>query len=388
MNKKDSNSNDLKDFFKGFSDAEDRLEFKMGNECDKVETLSTGSPGLDNILFGGIPKGRITQFYGKSGSGKTFAAMLAIKEAQKENSAAVQIFADVEQTFNADWCTSIGIDVSKVGVLDGDSASNGKELFERILGTPKEDRSHMYVGKNKHGLLDKIVDGELNINLLIIDSIGAIIPPIEAVSSPSKYNMAPLSRFLTPAFKKLSVEVSKANIPVIVINHVKDSLDPFGGNTPQFSGGNTFTHHLSANVFFEVVTRKDTAILDENENKIGHLIRATTYKLKQGPWPRKCEFKVNFSSGVVDLHEEIATLALDYDIVTKPSIMSYEYGDQKWVGAAKFNEALANDPVLAEEILAKIKLARDSKLTPSISEEKTLEDSEVPESTKRGRKAK
>jgi hypothetical protein len=138
-------------------------------------------------------------------------------------------------------------------------------------------------------------------------------------------------------------------------------MDPYGADHT-FSGGNTYAHTLSANVYFEAVSRKDSVILDEKENKIGHPLRATIEKSKFGPWPRKCEFKVNFGIGVIDKHEEIAQLALDYDVVIKPNSVSHEYGDRKWVGFPKFCEAIKADPVLAEELLLKVSQAREAKM--------------------------
>jgi hypothetical protein len=44
-------------------------------------------------------------------------------------------------------------------------------------------------------------------------------------------------------------------------------MDPYGGDHT-FSGGNTYAHFLSANVYFEAVQRKDAMIVDEKENKI------------------------------------------------------------------------------------------------------------------------
>jgi hypothetical protein len=138
-------------------------------------------------------------------------------------------------------------------------------------------------------------------------------------------------------------------------------MDPYGADHT-FSGGNTYSHTLSANVYFEAIQRKDSMIVDEKENKIGHPLRATIEKSKFGPWPRKCEFKVNFGIGVIDKHEEIAQLALDYGVVLKPTTMSYVYGDKTWVGLGKFCDAIATDAKLAEELLVKIDLAREAKL--------------------------
>lgn len=372
-------SKQLDAFFKSFQQSEELTEFRLAHETvgEKVPSISTGSLILDDALSsGGIPKGRIVQLYGAAGSGKTLMAMLTMKEAQKEDPTAQQLFIDAEQTFSTTWAETLGLDTSKIIVVEGDLAANGRRCFEMLLGVPKEDaKTHALVGKKVEGLFDKVVKGELNINMVVLDSLGAIIPPGEDVSAVGKANMALLSRFLTPTFRKLSLELSKAKIPMIIINHKRDNMDPYGADHT-FSGGNTYNHSLSANIYFEAVQRKDAMILDEKEQKIGHPIRATIEKSKFGPWPRKCEFKVNFAIGVIDRHEEIAQLALDYNVVTKPSSVTHEYNGEKWVGFPKFCEAIRDNQELANELTQKISEARDARFDKKRQEQEEIKNSE------------
>src|ERR1035437_1950275 len=226
------------------------------------------------------------------------------------------MFIDSVQSFSPIWAETLGVDTSRVILVEGDTAVTGRKCFEMLLGVPKEDAKHILKGKSKEGFLDKIVSGDFNVNLIVLDSLGSIIPPGEDTSAVGKMNMSLLARFLTTTFRKLTLEVNKAQLPFIIINHKRDSFDIYKGDHT-FSGGNTYSHTLSANVYFEAVQRKDDRILDEKEQKIGHPIRATIEKSKFGPWPRSCEFKVNFGIGVIDKHEEIAQLALTHGVVVK-----------------------------------------------------------------------
>lgn len=361
---KKKKSDKLTAFFRSFADADAQLDVRLAHETigEKLPVISSGSMVLDDALSsGGLPKGRLIQYYGAPGSGKTLMAMLAMKEAQLQDPTSQQMFIDAEGTFDAKWAEILGLDVTRVIVVDGETAVIGRSCFEMILGVPKEDKkTHELVGKSKQGLLDMIMAGEFNINMVVLDSLGAIIPPGEDVSVVGKMNMALLARFLTTTFRKLSLDANRAMVPFIFINHKKANMDPYGVDH-SFSGGNTYAHFLSANVYFEAVARADAQILDEKEQKVGHTMRATIEKSKFGPYPRKCEFKVNFGVGVIDKHEEIAQLALDYNVVVKTSTVSHEYGDKKWVGFPKFCEALKDDPTLAAELAQKIGEARDAK---------------------------
>lgn len=385
-------SDKLTAFFQSFAEADAQLDVRLAHETvgEKLPVTSTGSLALDDALSsGGLPKGRLIQYYGAPGSGKTLMAMLAMKEAQIAEPDSQQMFIDAEGTFDARWAETLGLDTTRVIVVDGETAVIGRSCFEMVLGVPKEDKkTHLLVGKSKEGLLDKIMAGEFNINMVVLDSLGAIIPPGEDTSAVGKMNMALLARFLTTTFRKLSLDANRAQVPFIFINHKKANMDPYGVDH-SFSGGNTYAHFLSANVYFEAVARADAQILDEKEQKIGHTMRATIEKSKFGPYPRKCEFKVNFGIGVIDRHEEIAQLALDYNVVQKTSTVTHEYGDKKWVGFKNFSEAVEDDPVLASELVTKIGAARDAKFDVARQEQEAKKEAVLSaEPTEEGKKSK
>lgn len=345
----------VKDFFQSIKDAEDLLDCRTADELPgRPFVVPTGSIGLDDILgCGGYPGGRITQIYGPPGGGKTFQSLIAIKNAQKIDPSAEQIFIDAEQTFNPSWAESIGIDISKVVVVDSDSAQNGRECFKLLLGSPKEDSKHVLVEK-KNGLIDQIASKELNVNFIVLDSVGSIIAPIEDTSEVGKSNMSPLARFLSKEVKRLSLDVSKTQMPFMFINHVKAVMDAYSGKDHTYSGGNSYTHFLSANVYFEAIQRKDSQILDAKENKVGHAVRATVEKTKFGPWPKKCEFKVKFDEGVVDSHEELIQVAINHDVVLRPTNARYEFAGQDWIGIGKFQEAVKASQELTDQLRSAI----------------------------------
>src|SRR5271157_487319 len=135
-------SNKLDAFFKSFADSEEQVDYRMAHETvgEKVPVISTGSYALDDALSsGGLPKGRLIQYYGPTGSGKTLMAMIAMVEAQRQDPTAQQVFIDAEQTFDPNWAETLGVDTSRVIIVESDTAANGRKCFEMLLGVPKED---------------------------------------------------------------------------------------------------------------------------------------------------------------------------------------------------------------------------------------------------------
>jgi len=372
----EKNSKQVKDpfvaFFQAYADTDEAMtDIRRGHETitQKTPVIPTGSLLLDEALSsGGYPCGRLIQLYGNPGSGKTMLAMIGIANAQKVSPTSRQVFIDAEQTFSSTWAAQLGVDTKRLLVISGDMAVDGRRCFEWLLGVPKADaKTHEYKGQAKDGLLDKIITKELDINFIVLDSLGSLIPPQELTAVVGKQNMALLARFLTPTLRKLSLQVSKANIPFILINHVKSSMDQYVDHT--FSGGNTYNHFLSANIFFKPVNRTDAKILNENEERIGATISATVEKSKFGPWPRKCEFRVEFDKGIINREEEISKLAVEYGVIETPSSVSYVYNDKKWVGQGKMHEAIASDPVLQAELIIKIDEARDLENAARLAEQ-------------------
>jgi recombination protein RecA len=203
---------------------------KEGEVLDAVDVISTGSYVLDDALgtANGIPCGRIVQLYGMPSSGKTLAAMLCMKQAQIKDPTAKQLYIDAEQTFDREWARKLGLDPSKIIVVSSELAVYGQRAIELLVGIPKQDaKTKKFAGKAKLGILDLIASGELNINFIVLDSLGALIPPGEDVAEVGKMGMALMARFLTTAMKKLSIEVHKANVPMIVINHFKNTMDQY-----------------------------------------------------------------------------------------------------------------------------------------------------------------
>lgn len=298
----------------------------------------------------GWPKSRISQLHGPPGSGKTFFALLSILEAQKEEGT-MQVWVDTEFQFSAKWATSLGIDVDRILLITN---NDGSEVFSTLFGRVNDKGK-----KNKLGIVDYVKDGELNVNMIVLDSIANLIPPVEKGRNFDDQNIAALARFLPGAFNRAASDISNVPIAMICINQARvDMSSRVGGLT--YPGGFKYKHILSLAVRLSASGAKDSTIFDSNGNKVGHKVLIKVEKTRFGPDKYSSDFMVNFYKGVVNRGEEVANVAAAYDVVQRPNNQTWVYGEHQVRGKDNFFALLEEQPALMDEIIAKVKEAKDS----------------------------
>jgi recombination protein RecA len=343
----------------------DQMEKLYGDDglCDieEVEALSSGSPGLDDILgIWGNPRGRLIQYAGKRSSGKTLMSLMAIKEWQQKDPKNWAYFIDAECSFDKRWAQMLGVDTSprRLRVL---KSNNGAEIFEKLCGVPHKEPGK---AKTKPGLLDIVKEmggsDKSGLGIIVLDSVAAVAPPLEVTSRSGKSNMALMARFLPPELRKIIPLLSETGVMFIAINQVRTNPGQLYGNPEGTPGGAAWGHHCSVMVHFTMRESKDAQIIgSEKDVPIGHVVMARVDKNKVAPPKRKCEFRIQYTQGVVDKHIEIGSLGIKYGIVSRPNNRTYVYDGNKYVGKDSFFAAIAEEK-LESEMLAQVKEAKDS----------------------------
>lgn len=316
------------------------------DEIEQVEAFSTRSPSLDRALqVGGWAQGRIYQVAGKPSSGKTFMTLLGMAEWQSKDPENCCCFIDAEYTYDPEWASSLGIDNDRVMLV---KTNDGKQIFTGLVGTPKKNKSTGEI-KNIPGLLDMIRDGvqithkvngksiKLNLakmGIIVLDSIAAMKPPVEAESEVGKIQIAPLSRFLTVELRKLTPAVADANVCFIAINHVKTKVGVMFGNPQSTPGGAAWHHACSVELMVAPISGADAQLFDNNKEKIGHKIRIKVEKNKMGRPYKKAEFFIDFTSGIAKKEEELLELGVLYGLIERPNNRSYIINEEKFTSKA------------------------------------------------------
>ena len=286
----------IKNIQKNYGDA----VVKIGVEDLAVDgILSLGSPSADFCVYGGIPEGRIVEFSGAEGSGKTTNAILVAAAYQREeikrnpeNPRAI-VFLDNEGTLDPTWCAKLGYDVNSTAavptIILRPEAQSAEEIFDMAL--------------------DMLKTGE--VGLLIFDSIATLVPQQIADESMEKKQMGGIANTLTRFANTAVGLLRKYKATLIGINQVRENMTGYGDalTTP---GGRAWKHQCSMRIMFKraeffdadgnIVMKKDA------QSPAGHVIELYVLKTKTCRWDRKLGYMhLNYTQGIDIVWDTVET---------------------------------------------------------------------------------
>lgn len=113
---------------------------------DPVPRISTGNFSLDVATYGGIPRGRITRFWGREKSSKSGSCVNVAIEAQKHcaicyerhcdcsnRSPANILYLDLESKFDQGWAMAHGLDPDHFFLVTPDSGNQGVDMVHAAI---------------------------------------------------------------------------------------------------------------------------------------------------------------------------------------------------------------------------------------------------------------
>ena len=279
---------------------EDIVGYGMKEYTNQVIPLS--SPRANYSLYGGIPRGRLIEFFGDEGSGKTTTALDLCANAQKvfdkESPETPQkiLFLDAENTYDPHWARKLGVDSDKI-VFIKPMSQTAEELFQFIL--------------------DAIDTGE--VGLVIIDSLGVLISQQAYDKDITERTYGGISMALTAFSKKAEMLCHKHNCTIVGINQMRDNLSSMYGGTVT-TGGRAWRHNCSLRIKFQrgdFFDEKGTKVNQSFENPSGNMVQMSVVKSKCFPNDRKTGFyRLHYYNGILAIEDTI-DVALKKGIVTQ-----------------------------------------------------------------------
>ena len=297
---------------------------KLGDRASvDVDVIPSGSLTLDLALgIGGYPKGRIIEIYGPESSGKTTLTLHAIAECQKQGGKAA--FIDAEHAIDPVYAKNLGVNVDELILSQPDSGEQGLEIAEMLV---------------RSGVID----------LVVVDSVAALVPQVELDGEMSDQNMGLQARLMSKALRKLSGIMNKTSCTVIFINQLREKIGVMFGNPETTTGGRALKFYSSVRI--EIRRSEQIKI---SGDVVGNKANIKVVKNKVAPPFKTTQVDIIYGKGIS--HDgEVLDLATQYDIIEKSGAW-YAYKGEK-IGQGRENaKAYLNDhPEIMEEVETQVR---------------------------------
>jgi len=292
---------------------------KMGEErIVDVPAISTGSLALDLALgIGGVPKGRVVEIYGPASSGKTTLALHVAAEAQLQEG--MVAFIDAEHALDVGYARKLGVNVDSLLVSQPDTGEQALDIAEILV---------------RSGAID----------LLIVDSVAALVPRAEIEGDMGDQHMGLQARLMSQALRKLTGTISKSKTCVIFINQIRMKIGVMFGSPETTTGGNALKFYATQRLDIRRI-----GAIKEGDQFVGNRTRVKVVKNKIAPPFKEAEFDIIYGKGI-SKEGDILDLGVSLEIVEKSGAWYSFDGDRMGQGRENVKKFLSENHDIMERI--------------------------------------
>jgi recombination protein RecA len=196
-----------------------RADLLQLSSLETVSHIPFDVAPLDFFTRGGVPEGTFSLFTGRKSSGKTTAAIMALRGFQRKYPDKLALYVNAENKIAPSWAKQLGVDLDRVSVF------------------------YPGFGEEAHALIKEAMREWPEYGLIIVDSLAALTPNAEVESNPATDQfMAPAARGNNRFFREaVSLQCQLATqgrrVTILVINQERTSTKIQYGDPTVIPGG-------------------------------------------------------------------------------------------------------------------------------------------------------
>ena len=278
-----------------------------------IKFIPTTSMKLNKLLGGGIARGRIAEFFGPTGSGKTTACYEIVGKDMKEDPDSYWGWYETEHSYDQEQAEKFGVDINRLifWEMDDSGAENGLDILEAVIRK-----------------------GSGNVKGIVVNSVAGLTPKKELETAMDKQDMGTQAKMMSKLMRKITAIAGKNDIAVIFINQVRDKISLFGGTTT--TGGRALSFFATQRVEFRKtkIEASDGVNVDEYIKMVAKIAKN---RCAQGNPYLETTLMARYGVGI-DTVMELIELAVNQGIIEKKAGGNYRYvtdkeKEIKWRGA-------------------------------------------------------
>ena len=293
--------------------------------------VDTGSYILNALvsgsIFGGISQNKITALAAPEACGKTFIALSVVKNFLNNNPNGYCLYFDTESAITKKLLESKGIDVSRVVVINvvtiEEFRTKALKAVDMYMKTDEENRKPC---------------------LFVLDSLGMLSTNKEISDTLAEKDTRDMTKaqLTKGTFRMLTVKLGKAKIPLIVNNHLYDSMSLY--SSKEMSSGSGLKYSASTILYISKTKEK------EGTEIIGVILKFKTIKSRLSKENAEVEVRLFYDERGLDRYYGLPQLA------AAAGIWSYTANRYEVDGKKIYEKEILKNPekYFTEEVMKQI----------------------------------
>jgi recombination protein RecA len=186
-------------------------------------------------------------------------------------------------------------------------------------------------------------------DVVVIDSVAALVPRAELEGDMGDVHMGLQARLMSQALRKLTASISKSMTAVIFINQIRMKIGVMFGNPETTPGGRALKFYSSVRLDIRKIGN-----IKDGQEFVGSRTRVKVVKNKVAPPFKEAEFDIMYGEGI-STAGDLLEMAVQTEFIDKSGAW-YSF-DEERIGQGRENakDFLKENPDVSARILEKLR---------------------------------